>query len=902
MARVVERPAEPDRAGAEAPLQRAAPEEADVELREWLDSLEYVIRRGGPERVEAILSRLRARAAQAGVVEVAPFVTPYVNTIPAEAEPPYPGDKELERRIEAVVRWNAAAMVVRANRRSEGIGGHLATYQSAAVLYEVGFHHFFRGPKDGFPGDQVFFQGHAAPGMYARAFVEGRLEEAQLENFRRELAEGGGLSSYPHPWLMPRFWQFPTVSMGLGPLMAIHQARFNRYLEHRGLADTKGVRVWAFLGDGEVDEPEALAAIRLAAREGLDNLTFVVNCNLQRLDGPVRGNGKIVQELEAFFRGAGWNVVKVLWSSDWDPIFARDETGALVERLGRAVDGELQKCAAEGGAYMREHLFDSPELARLVENLSDEELARLRPGGVDPDKVYAAYRAAVETKGRPTVVLAQTVKGYGLPGGAARNIAHELKTMTDEELLEFRARFGVPIGEAEAREARFVRLPDGSPEMAYLRERRAALGGHLPERRPEAPRLAMPDDAPFREFAAGSERPVSTTMALVRLLTNLLRDKEIGPRIVPIIPDEARTFGMESLFRLVGIYSPVGQLYEPVDARTLLPYREAKDGQILEEGINEAGSLASFIAAGTSGYTHGVTMVPFFWFYSMFGLQRVGDLAWAAAEMRAKGFLIGGLSGRTQLAGEGLQHQDGHSHLLALPIPNLLAYDPAYAYEIAVIVRDGLRRMFVEGEPVFYYLTVGNETYPQPPMPKGVEEGIVRGLYLFRPGEGRRRPRVRLFGSGAILNEVVRAQELLAESFGVAADVFSVTSYKLLHRDAMEVEHWNRHHPGEAPRRPYLREVLGDDPAPVVAASDYVRALPDSIARWLPGRLHSLGTDGFGRSESREMLRDFFEVDAKHIAWTALVALAEEGRLPAEKLEGARAKLGVRAKPLAVNV
>lgn len=866
----------------------------DVELSEWLEALEFVIRSEGPERVRELLNRLRIRAEEAGIDTPLPPATPYVNTIPAAKQPPYPGDLALEARIENIVRWNAAAMVVRANRKAEGIGGHLASFASAATLYQVGFNHFFRGPDAEGGADQVFFQGHSSPGIYAEAFLEGRLTLERLENFRRELSPGGGLSSYPHPWLMRDFWQFPTVSMGLGPLMAVYHARFNRYLLHRGLKDTSNVRVWAFLGDGETDEPEALAAIRVAAREHLDNLTFVVNCNLQRLDGPVRGNGKIVQELEAIFRGAGWHVIKVLWSSDWDPLFANDPDGLLAKRLGEIVDGELQKAIAEGGAYMREHVFAGPRLRALVDHLSDQELANLRLGGHDPVKVYAAFRQATLNRGAPTVILAQTVKGYKL--GAlveARNVTHEQKELPEEELLQLRDRLGLPIADDDARAAAFYRPSEDSREVVYLRERRRALGGPLPKRRAEPARLPATalDDGPFGEFAKGSDRKVSTTMVMVRLLTNLLRHPEYGRFVVPIVPDEARTFGMEGLFRLVGIYSPVGQLYEPVDAETLLPYREVVNGQILQEGITEAGSMASFIAAGTAPFTHGVPTIPFFWFYANFGLQRVGDLVWAAAEMRTKGFLVAGLAGRTQLQGEGLQHADGGSHLLAYPVPTLRAYDPAFAYEIAAIVKDGLRRMYVDNEDAFYYLTVGNESYLQPPMPSGVEEGIIRGLYLLREAKAETELRVQLLGSGAILNEVLAAQELLAERYGVAADVWSVTSYKELYREARDKERLRVFRPQEAHEPSWLERCLAGRPGPVIAASDYVKALPDSIARWVPAPFLSLGTDGFGRSATRAELRDFFEVDRRYIAFAALSGLFRSGRLPVERLQTAMREL-----------
>ncbi len=878
--------------------------EVEVELQEWLDSLDYVLKQGDPSRVERILRRLRIRAEQEGI-EVAPVpTTPYINTIPVSAQQPYPGDLELEARIEALVRWNAAAMVVRANRRVDGIGGHLSSFASIATLYEVGQNHFFRGPgEDGRQGDQVYFQGHSAPGNYARAFLEGRLSETQLDHFRRELQPGGGLSSYPHPWLMPDFWQFPTVSLGLGPLQAIYQARLNRYLDARGLKDTSQTHVWAFLGDGEIDEAEALGAARLASREGLDNLTFVVNCNLQRLDGPVRGNSKVVQELEGFFRGSGWNVIKVLWGGEWDRLFARDTRGRLAERLGELVDGELQKYTVEGAAYMREHLFNDPYLKELASHFSDRELGALRMGGHDPVKVHAAYQRALAERGRPTAILAQSVKGYGLGAEVAgRNVTHEQKNLSDQQLILLRNVTALPLSDEEAMQAPFYRPPQDAPAMAYLRQRREALGGFLPARQgPPAP-LPAADPKAFAEFKDGSDRPASTTMVTVRLLGSLMRDPEIGRRIVPIIPDEARTFGMEGFFRQFGIYSPVGQLYEPVDRATLLPYKEAKDGQVLEEGITESGAMASFIAAATSSYTHGVELVPFFWFYSNFGLQRIGDLVWAAGELRARGFLVGGLSGRTQLQGEGLQHQDGNSHLLAYPVPNLRAYDPAFAYEIAEIVRHGLREMFEEQKPVFYYITVGNESYEQAPMPEGVADGIVRGMYRFRRAElAKPKAQARLLGSGPILREALAAQEILKD-YGVAADVYSVTSYKELYRDAIAAERLSVLHPEQPAVEPYVARCLGPDGGPVVAASDYVRALPDSIARFVPGTFISLGTDGFGRSEDRATLRDFFEVDRRHIAYAAISALVREGGLPKSVAARARRALEIdAARPAALE-
>ncbi|GIW47205.1 MAG: pyruvate dehydrogenase E1 component [Deltaproteobacteria bacterium] len=877
----------------------------EIETREWLESLDYVLQRGGPERVRALLKQLQVHAQKAGVKIPFTANTPYINTIPVEEQPPFPGSREIERRIRSIIRWNAMAMVVRANRLEEGIGGHISTYASAATLYEIGFNHFFRARTEDFEGDLIYFQGHASPGIYARAFLEGRLTVEQLENFRRELQPGGGLSSYPHPWLMPNFWQFPTVSMGLGPIMAIYQARFNRYLEHRGLKKPSDARVWAFVGDGEVDEPETLGAITLAARERLDNLIFVINCNLQRLDGPVRGNGKIIQELEAIFRGAGWNVIKVIWGSDWDPLLAKDKDGILVKRMEETVDGQYQKYSVESGKYIREHFFGvDPRLLEMVKHLSDEQLRKLRRGGHDPEKVYAAYKAAVEHKGAPTVILAKTIKGYGLgESGEGKNITHQQKKLNEEELREFRSRFGIPISDEDVAKAPFYKPPDDSPEMKYLHARRRELGGYVPQRVVKCKPLKAPPEELFEEFYRGSNgREVSTTMAYVRILMKLMRDKEIGKLIVPIIPDEARTFGMEGLFRQFGIYSSVGQLYEPVDKETLLYYKEAKDGQILEEGITEAGAMSSFIAAGTAYATHGINTIPFFTFYSMFGFQRIGDLIWAAGDMRCKGFLVGGTSGKTTLAGEGLQHQDGHSHLLAYPLPNLKAYDPAYAYELAVIIQDGIRRMYEEQQDVFYYITVTNEPYVQPPMPDGVKEGIIKGMYKFRAAE-HRNPKLHahLFGSGAILNEALKAQKILEERYEVSADVWSITSYKELYRDGHEVERWNMLHPSEIQRIPYVTQCLQNEDGVFVAVSDYVKALPDSISRWFPKPLVALGTDGFGRSDSRKALRDFFEVDARFITLAALWALAKEKRIKIEVVEHAIKDLDInpaKANPM----
>ncbi len=880
------------------------------ETREWVESLDYVIQSGGCQRAAFLLERLKEHAFRCGVRFVSSATTPYVNTIPPDREPEYPGDRALERKIKSLIRWNAMAMVVRANRESSGIGGHISTYASAATLYEVGFHHFFRGKEGDRPPDQVYIQGHAAPGIYARAFLEGRLTEQQLVNFRRELAPGGGLCSYPHPWLMPDLWEFPTVSMGLAPIMAIYQARFNHYLVDRGIKpDAADSRVWAFLGDGECDEPETLGAITLAAREELDNLVFVVNCNLQRLDGPVRGNGKIVQELEGAFRGAGWNVIKVVWGSDWDPLLAKDTEGLLVQRMSEVVDGQFQKYTVAPGSYIRRHFFGvDGRLESLVADLTDEQIRRLKRGGHDPVKVYAAYQAACRHKGSPTVILAQTVKGYGLgEAGEGRNITHQQKKLNEDELRHFRDRFEIPISDEQLAEAPFYRPPEDSPEMQYLLERRRALGGFVPGRRSPTVKLQPPRWEDYAEFFAGSEgREVSTTMAFVRLLSKLLRDESVGRYIVPIVPDEARTFGMEALFRQFGIYAHTGQLYEPVDSETVLFYREAKDGQILEEGITEAGSMSSFIAAGSAHSSHGVNMIPLFIYYSMFGFQRIGDLIWAAGDMRCRGFLLGGTAGRTTLAGEGLQHQDGNSHLNALAFPTVRAYDPCYAYEMAAIVLDGLRRMYYEEEDVFYYITLMNENYEMPILPMAsdgpldkVSEAICRGMYKLAERDlGPDRPNVQLLGSGAILRESLRAQEILEHQFGVSSTVYSVTSYKALYQDGRDCQRYNRLHPDQEPRRPYVTQVLEGQPGPVVAALDYVTAVGLSIAPWVPGRYVVLGTDGFGRSEARRELRRFFEVDAENIVLAALYELAEEEKFPKAELSEAINKLGLDPEKL----
>ncbi|MCZ6790955.1 MAG: pyruvate dehydrogenase (acetyl-transferring), homodimeric type [Candidatus Dadabacteria bacterium] len=880
-------------------------EEEESESQEWLDSLDYVIDAGGVERAAKLIKKLQIHAQKKGVRLRFTANTPYINTIPVEKQPPYPGDPQIEWNIRSLIRWNAMAMVVRANRLEEGIGGHISTFASAAALYEVAFNHFLRGRNESHEGDIVYFQGHASPGIYARAYLEGRLTIENLQNFRRDLPQEGGLTSYPHPWLMPNFWQFPTVSMGLSPIMAIYQARFNRYLEDRGLKKPSDAKVWTFLGDGETDEPETLGAITLASRENLDNLIFVVNCNLQRLDGPVRGNGKIIQELESIFRGAGWNVIKVIWGSNWDPLLSKDKDGILVKRMTEALDGDYQKYSVASGEYIRNHFFGTdPRLQDMVKNLSDTELQKLRRGGHDPEKIYPAYKAAVENIGSPTVILAKTIKGYGLgEAGEGRNITHQQKKLNEEELKLFKKRFDIPISDEDISRAPFYKPPDDSKEIKYLKERRRELGGYLPKREVICDPIKAPPEKLFEEFYKGSgKREVATTMAIVRMLAKLLKDKNIGKLIVPIVPDEARTFGMEALFRQVGIYSHVGQLYEPVDAQTLLYYKEAIDGQILEEGITEAGSMSSFIAAGTAYATHGINTIPFFIYYSMFGFQRIGDLIWAAGDMRCKGFMVGGTAGRTTLAGEGLQHQDGHSHLLAYPIPNLKAYDPAFAYEIAVIIQDGIRRMYVEQEDLFYYITVMNETYKQPPMPEGVKEGILKGLYKFRDSQNKEaKLHAQLFGSGTILNEVLKAQEVLGDKYGVAADVWSVTSYKELYRDGLEKERWNMLHPSEIKRVPYITECVKDAPGVFVAASDYVMALPDSISQWLPRPLVSLGTDGFGRSASRKALRDFFEVDWRYIILAVLASLTWEKKIEPQIVEKAILDLDInpsKANPM----
>ena len=858
----------------------ADPDLDPQETREWLDALAAVLREDGPERAEELLVALLERARAAGApVELGPS-TPYVNTIPVDREAQIPGDPAVERRLRSILRWNAIAMVLRANRESSELGGHIASYQSIATLYEVGFNHFWHAVSDDHGGDLVYLQGHSSPGVYARAFLEGRLTEEHLDGYRQELSSPTGLSSYPHPWLMPEFWQFPTVSMGLGPLMAIYQARFMTYLSGREVADTAGRKVWAFMGDGEMDEPESLGAISLAGREHLDNLIFVVNCNLQRLDGPVRGNGKIIQELEMDFHGAGWHVIKVVWGSRWDQLLAEDHDGLLRRRMEEAVDGDYQTYKSRDGAYVREHFFGKyPELAERVAHLTDDEIWALNRGGHDPQKVFAAYAEAVRTTGKPTVILAKTIKGYGMgEAGEGQNITHQQKKMTAPALVAFRDRFDLPLTDEQVHDVVYYRPPDDSDEMRLLRSGREALGGSLPARRTSADPLPVPELSAFQGQIDGSgDREISTTMAFVRILAALLRDKELGPRVVPIVPDESRTFGMEGMFRQLGIFSQVGQLYQPEDAEQLMFYREDKAGQILQEGINEPGAFSSWIAAATAYSNHGIQMIPFYIYYSMFGFQRVGNLAWAAGDSRARGFLLGGTAGRTTLNGEGLQHEDGHSHLQAALIPNCVAYDPTYAYELAVIVRDGLRRMVAEQEDVFYYLTVMNENYHHPALPEGAQEGILRGLYLLR-GAGEELPaRVQLMGSGTILREVEAAADLLAADFGVGADVWSATSFTELRRDGMAVERWNRLHPGKDQRAPFVAAALAGHDGPIVAATDYIRAFPDQIRPYTGDRgFTSLGTDGFGRSDRRAALRSFFEVDRFHVVVAALRALGED--------------------------
>jgi pyruvate dehydrogenase E1 component len=877
------------------------PAQADFsrEVSEWIEAFDEVVA-GDWEQGAELLNALRTRAREAGVPVTSELTTPYQNTIPKHDEVPYPGDRQLERRIEALIRWNAMAMVHGQNKKDPGIGGHIATYSSLATLLEVGFNHFFQAKypsatgKGDLPGDFVYFQGHASPGVYARAFLEGRLSETHLKNFRHELRGEPGLSSYPHPWLMPDFWRFPTVSMGIGPLNAMYQARFMKYLENRGLIEKSDRKIWAFVGDGETDEVETLGAISLGAREKLDNLIFVVNCNLQRLDGPVRGNKRIIDELEGMFRGAGWNVIKVIWGSDWDELFERDHQGLLLKRMEEVVDGDYQAYKAKGGAYVRKEFFGKyPELLKLVEDKTDEELSRVHRGGHDPQKIYNAYKRALEHKGGPTVILAKTVKGYGLGSTEARNASHQEKKLTDESMKLFIQRFEIPVTEEAAKNGAFFRPEDSAPEIKYLQARRKELGGYLPKR--EVPKLEFKAPAlqTFKEWTGGSNnRAVSTTMGFVSLLRHLLKDPTFGKLVVPIVPDEGRTFGLESVIKQVGIYAPEGQKYIPHDSDMLLSYREEKEGQILEEGITEAGSMASFTAAGTAYSNYRLPMIPFYMYYSMFGFQRVGDMAWAFGDSRGKGFLMGGTAGRTTMLGEGLQHQDGHSHVQSSTVPNCLSYDPAYVYELAVVVQDGLRRMYENGENIFYYITMYNEDYAMPAMPEGVTEGILRGLYKLKSAPNGEAV-AQLFGSGPILNEVLKAQEILAAKYNIQTDVWSVTSYTELRRDALAVERWNRLHPAESLKKSYLETTLGGTKGPIIAASDYMKVLPDALSPWLPGRLVTLGTDGFGRSDNREHLRRHFEVSAEAIAGATLSRLAREGKVKPKVAQKALTELGL---------
>ena len=856
------------------------------ETQEWLDALLSVIENEGTERAHFLLEAMIDQARRSGSNLPYNATTAYVNTIPTHLQQRLPGDPEMERRIRALVRWNAVMTVLRANEKSPGVGGHIASFQSAATLYDTGFNYFFRAANDSFGGDCIYFQGHSSPGVYARAFLEGRISEEQLENFRQETG-GKGLSSYPHPWLMPDFWQFPTVSMGLGPIAGIYQARFLKYIHDRGIADTSDRKVWVFCGDGEMDEPESLGAISLASREKLDNLIFVVNCNLQRLDGPVRGNGKIIQELESDFRGSGWNVLKVIWGSYWDPLLAMDKSGLLKKRMEECVDGEYQNFKAKGGTYTREHFFGKyPELKEMVAAMSDQDIWRLNRGGHDPHKVFAAYHAAVNHKGQPTVVLAKTVKGYGMgEAGEGQNITHQQKSMDIESLKKFRDRFDLPISDAQVESLSFYKPAEDSPEMQYMAERRAAMGGFVPQRRRKGNALKTPELAAFENMLVSTgEREISTTMAFVRILSTIVRDKEIGKFVVPIVPDEARTFGMEGMFRQLGIYSHQGQLYEPMDSDQVMYYKESVDGQILEEGINEAGSFSSWIAAATSYSVTGVQMIPFYIFYSMFGFQRIGDLAWLAGDSRARGFLLGATAGRTTLNGEGLQHEDGHSHLMAAMIPNCISYDPTFAYELAVIITEGMRRMVQNQEDVYYYITLMNENYTHPALPAGVESGILKGLYNFNKSSKKADLIVQLMGSGVILREVIAAAELLEKDWGIAADVWSATSFTELRREGLDCERWNMLNPDKKQRVSYVAECLKDAPGPVIASTDYMKSFAEQIQRFVPNKFIALGTDGFGRSDSREALRDFFEVNRYYVVVAALKALSDDNKLPASKV------------------
>jgi pyruvate dehydrogenase E1 component len=875
----------------------ALPDHDSQETKEWLDALDSVLEHEGPERAHFLLEKLIEKARRSGAYLPYSAKTAYVNTIPPGSEEKSPGDHAIEHQIRSYVRWNAAAMVLRANKDTN-VGGHIASFASAATLYDVGYNHFWNAPSDEHGGDLVFAQGHSAPGVYARAFMLGRLTEKQLDNYRQEV-DGDGLSSYPHPWLMPDFWQFPTVSMGLGPIMAIYQARFMKYLQDRGIENTEGRKVWCFLGDGETDEPESMGAIGVAARENLDNLIFVVNCNLQRLDGPVRGNGKIIQELEADFRGAGWNVIKLIWGSYWDPLIARDTDGLLLKLMEETVDGEYQTIKSKDGAYVREHFFGKyPETRNMVSNLSDDDIWRLNRGGHDPHKIFAAYASAMKHTGQPTVILAKTIKGYGMgEAGEAQNITHQQKKMGTTSLKAFRDRFKLPIADDKLDEIPYINFEEGSPELEYMHQRRSALGGYIPTRRRKGDTLEPPPLSAFDTLLKSSgDREISTTMAFVRVLNTLTKDKKIGKRVVPIVPDESRTFGMEGMFRQLGIWSSVGQLYTPQDADQLMFYKEDKNGQILQEGINEAGAMSSWIAAATSYSTHGVSMVPFYIYYSMFGFQRVGDLAWAAGDQRARGFLLGGTAGRTTLNGEGLQHEDGHSHLLSSTIPNCISYDPTFAYEVAVIIQDGLRRMYAEQEDVFYYITIMNENYRHPEMPKGAENGIVKGMYRLSESQlssgkgGKKVPRVQLLGSGTILNEVIAAQAMLEKDFGVAADIWSCPSFTELRRDGLKVARWNMLHPEDKPREAYVSECLNSTSGPVIAATDYMKSFADQIRPFINERYVALGTDGFGRSDTRAKLRGFFEVDRRYVVVAALKALADDGTIAAATVAKAISK------------
>ena len=884
-----------------------------IETEEWRDALKAVLQHRGAERASDLVGRLVDEARRDGVYVPRSLTTAYKNTIPPEQEQKSPGDRAIEHRLRSIIRWNALAIILRANKESSELGGHIASFQSAATLYDIGFGHFWHGPSGVHGGDLLFIQGHSAPGIYARAFLEGRLSEEQLLSFRQETG-GKGLSSYPHPWLMPEFWQFPTVSMGLGPLMAIYQARFLKYLHDRGLAETTQRKVWAFMGDGEMDEPESLGAISLAGRENLDNLIFVINCNLQRLDGPVRGNGKIIQELESVFRGAGWNVIKVIWGSGWDRLLAKDRSGLLLKRMEECVDGEYQDFKSKSGAFVREHFFGKYDaLKALVADMSDDEIWGLTRGGHDPEKVFAAYAAAVQHKGQPTLILPKTVKGYGMgESGEGQMIAHQAKKMTQDALRGFRDRFQIPVSDADLNKVPFVKLPEDSPEMKYLRARREALGGYLPQRRRKSASLTIPPLSAFHRLLENTgEREISTTMAFVQMLGTLVRDKVIGKHVVPIVPDESRTFGMEGMFRQLGIYSSVGQLYRPQDADQLMYYRESKDGQVLQEGINEGGAMSSWIAAATSYSTNNVPMIPFYIYYSMFGLQRVGDLAWLAGDIRARGFLLGGTAGRTTLNGEGLQHEDGHSHILAGTIPNCVSYDPTFAYEVVTIIHAGMRRMYEQQEDVYYYITLMNENYRHPGIGEagpGVEEGILRGLYKLNDGgnTAKKGLRVQLMGSGTILREVIGAAELLKNDFNVTADVWSATSYNELRRDGMASERWNLLHPAETRRRSWVESCLEGHEGPVVASTDYMRSYADQVREYiqLAGRRYVvLGTDGFGRSDYRAKLRRFFEVDRYYVAVAALKALADDGAIKPAAVADAIAKYGLdteRAAPWTV--